>query len=139
MGVRAERSSQGSEPGKFRFLYDDRLPVKEKIKIIATELYGAAGVAYVGTAEKDIEAIEASGLNKLPVCMAKTQLSITDNPDIKGAPKGWTLTVREVRLSAGAGFIVPLTGEIMTVPGLPTSPAAERMDIDADGRITGLS
>ena len=137
--ARAVQHALRSEPGRFRFLYDERLPVKEKIRIIATELYGAAGVAYVGTADKDIETIEASGLNKLPICMAKTQLSITDDPEIKGAPKGWTLTVREVRLSAGAGFIVPLTGEIMTVPGLPSSPAAERMDIDADGRITGLS
>jgi formate--tetrahydrofolate ligase len=128
-----------NESGHFHFLYDEKLPIKKKIDIIATEIYGASGVAYVGTAQEDIEAIEALGLNKLPICMAKTQLSITDNPEMKGAPRGWTLTVRQVRLSAGAGFIVPLTGEVMTVPGLPSNPAAEKMDIDEEGHITGLN
>jgi len=127
------------KPSKFKLLYDEKLPIKEKIKIIATEIYGAKDVAYVGTAEADMKAIEAAGNDKLPICMAKTQLSITDVPDQKGAPKGWTLTVREVRLSAGAGFIVPITGEMMTIPGLPTNPAAERIDIDEKGYITGLN
>ena len=131
--------TMAAEPGHFRFLYDEKLPIKEKIRTIAVELYGAGEVAYVGTADRDIAAIEAWGLDRLPVCMAKTQLSITDDPHVKGAPRGWTLTVRQVRLSAGAGFIVPLTGEIMTIPGLPASPAAERMDIDDSGRITGLN
>ena len=131
--------TMASEPNHFRFLYDEKLPIKEKIKIIATELYGAKDVVYIGTAEKDIVGIETACLNKLPVCIAKTQLSITDNPEIHGAPSGWILTVREVRLSAGAGFIVPLTGAIMTIPGFPAIPAAERMDIDDTGHITGLN
>ena len=141
-GMRLARAVLGTvetKPGRFRLLYDEKLPVKEKVRIIATEIYGAADVRYTSQAESDIKAIEDSGHGALPICMAKTQLSVTDNPDIKGAPTGWTLTVREVRLSAGAGFIVPLTGEIMTIPGLPSSPAAERMDIDDDGKITGLN
>jgi formate--tetrahydrofolate ligase len=128
-----------SKPSKFKVLYDEKLPIKDKIRIIATQIYGAKDVAYVGTAEADMKAIEAAGHDKLPICMAKTQLSITDVPDLKGAPTGWTLTVREVRLSAGAGFIVPLTGEMMTIPGLPTSPQAEKIDIDDRGYITGLN
>ena len=96
-------------------------------------------MVYTGTAPNDMKAIEKSGNDKLPICMAKTQLSITDDPKVKGAPKGWTLTVREVRLSAGAGFIVPLTGKMMTIPGLPTVPAAERINIDDNGHITGLN
>lgn len=127
------------EPSDFKVLYDQNLPIKEKIRIIATEIYGAKDVAYVGTAESDMKSIEAAGMDKLPICMAKTQLSITDIPTVKGAPKGWTMTVREVRLSAGAGFIVPLTGEMMTIPGLPTSPVAEKIDIDDKGYITGLN
>jgi len=127
------------EKSKFKFLYDEKLPIKEKIKIIATEIYGAKDVVYVGTAPKDIEAIEKSGNDKLPICMAKTQLSITDDPKTKGAPRNWVLTVREVRLSNGAGFIVPLTGEIMTMPGLPKVPAAEKINIDDNGYITGLN
>jgi formate--tetrahydrofolate ligase len=127
------------KPSKFKVLYDEKLPIKEKIKTIATQIYGAKDVAYVGSAEADIKAIEAGGNDKLPICMAKTQLSITDIPDLKGAPTGWTLTVREVRLSAGAGFIIPLTGEMMTIPGLPTNPAAERINIDENGYITGLN
>ena len=108
-------------------------------KKIAKEIYGADGVVYTGTAPADIAAIEKAGNDKQPICMAKTQHSITDDPAKKGAPKGWTLTVREVRLSNGAGFIVPLTGKMMTIPGLPTTPAAERIDIDDNGYITGLN
>jgi len=126
-------------PGKFRLLYDEKLPVREKISAIATKIYGARDVSYIGTADADIKAIEAAGYDKLPICMAKTQLSITDVPELKGAPTGWTMKVREVRISAGAGFIVPLTGEMMTIPGLPSHPAAEKIDIDEDGRITGLN
>ena len=126
-------------PGKFRLLYDEKLPVKKKISAIATRIYGARDVSYIGTADADIKAIEAAGYDKLPICMAKTQLSITDVPELKGAPTGWTMKVREVRISAGAGFIVPLTGEMMTIPGLPSHPAAEKIDIDEDGRITGLN
>jgi formate--tetrahydrofolate ligase len=127
------------EKSNFKVLYDQQLPIKKKIEIIAKEIYGAKGVVYTGTAPSDMTAIEKSGNDKLPICMAKTQLSITDDPSKKGAPKDWTLTVREVRLSAGAGFIVPLTGKMMTIPGLPTTPAAEKINIDDKGHITGLN
>ena len=123
----------------FKVLYDEKMSIKEKVKIIATEIYGADDVVYTGTAPADIKAIEAAGNDKLPLCMAKTQLSITDDPSKKGAPTGWVLTVREVRLLAGAGFIVPLTGDIMIMPGLPSVPAAERISIDDNGYITGLN
>ncbi|MGQ9583443.1 MAG: formate--tetrahydrofolate ligase [Thermoplasmatota archaeon] len=137
--ARAVLETMERERADLRFLYDLSLPIKEKIRIIATEVYGAGGVAYTERAERELAAIEGTGHDGLPICMAKTQLSVTDDPSVKGAPRGWTLTVREVRLSSGAGFIVPITGEMMTVPGLPASPAAEKMDIDERGRITGLS
>ncbi len=127
------------EKSNFHVLYDEKLPIKKKIEIIAKEIYGADGVVYVGTAPQNIATIEKQGADKLPICMAKTQLSITDNPKVKGAPKGWTLSVREVRLSAGAGFIVPLTGEMSTMPGLPVEPVAEKINIDDKGHITGLN
>ena len=127
------------EKAEFKVLYDENSPIKDKIRTIAKEVYGAQDVVYTGTAPGDISVIEAAGNDKLPICMAKTQLSITDDPAKKGAPKDWVLTVREVRLSAGAGFIVPLTGEMMIMPGLPTTPAAERIDIDDKGHITGLN
>jgi formate--tetrahydrofolate ligase len=129
----------GTQKSEFHPLYDVELPIEEKIRIIATEVYGAKDVRYVGTALRDIRAIEVAGYGKLPVCMAKTQLSITDDPKRKGAPRGWTLTVKEVLVSAGAGFIVPLCGDIMLIPGLPSEPAAERIDITDDGRFIGLS
>lgn len=127
------------EKSNFKVLYDVSLPIKKKIEVLAKEIYGADGVVYTGTAPLDMAAIEKSGNDKLPICMAKTQHSLTDDGSKKGAPKGWVLTVREVRLSAGAGFIVPLTGKMMTIPGLPTVPAAERINIDDNGYITGLN
>jgi formate--tetrahydrofolate ligase len=128
------------EKANFKFLYDEKMSIKEKIKIVATEIYGAKDVVYTGTAPKDIEAIEKAGNDKLPLCMAKTQLSLTDDPKKIGAPRDWMLTVREVRLSNGAGFIVPLTGEIMTMPGLPVVPSAEKIDVnDETGWISGLN
>ncbi|MEW5865496.1 MAG: formate--tetrahydrofolate ligase [Bacillota bacterium] len=126
------------EKPNFRFLYDLDVPVKDKIETLATEIYGADGVVYVGTAERDIKVIEEQGLGNLPICMAKTQLSLSDDPALRGAPRGWKLNVREVRVSAGAGFIVPLCGQMMTMPGLPTHPAAENVDIDDEGKIVGL-
>ncbi|MEW6228763.1 MAG: formate--tetrahydrofolate ligase [Bacillota bacterium] len=126
------------EKPNFKFLYDLNLPVRDKIETLATEIYGADGVVYVGTAERDIKVIEEQGLGNLPICMAKTQLSLSDDPALRGAPRGWKLNVREVRVSAGAGFIVPLCGQMMTMPGLPTHPAAENVDIDDEGRIVGL-
>ena len=122
----------------FAPIYHPELPIKEKIGILAREIYGADGVVYTASADKDISRLTKLGFDKLPICMAKTQHSLTDNPDLKGAPKGWELTIREVRVSAGAGFLVGLTGEIMTMPGLPKVPAAEAVDIDDDGIIVGL-
>ena len=127
-----------SEKPNFHVLYDEKLPIKEKISTLATEIYGADGVAYTAGAEKNIETLTKLGYDKMPLCIAKTQFSLTDDPTKMGAPKGWTLTVREVRASAGAGFLVCLTGEIMTMPGLPKRPAAEAVDIDDDGAIVGL-
>jgi len=127
------------EKSNFKVLYDVNLSIKKKIEVLAKEIYGADGVVYTGSAPADIAAIEKAGNDKQPLCMAKTQHSLTDDPSRKGAPKGWTLTVREVRLSNGAGFIVPLTGKMMTIPGLPSVPAAERINIDDKGYITGLN
>lgn len=123
----------------FRPLYGTDLPIKEKIRTIATEIYGAKDVQYSGSSENDILTIQRTGNDALPVCMAKTQHSLSDDPRLKGAPTGWTLTVKEVTVSAGAGFIVVICGDIMLIPGLPSAPAAERMDISGDGVITGLS
>lgn len=126
------------QKANFRPLYDWNLPIKKKIEILAEAVYGAAGVEYAGTAEQDIAALEQMGKGNLPLCMAKTQHSLSDNPALKGAPTGWHLTVREVRASLGAGFLIPITGGILTMPGLPEVPAAEQVDIDASGKITGL-
>jgi formate--tetrahydrofolate ligase len=122
----------------FRFLYDLERPLKEKIETIAREIYGAGQVAYTKQAEEELAFLEGLGYGKLPVCMAKTQASITDDPAVRGAPRGFTVTVRQARISAGAGFVVALTGTIMTMPGLPRVPAAEAIDITPDGRIEGL-
>lgn len=127
-----------TQKANFRYLYDLELPIKEKIEKIAKEIYGADGVKYTEKAEADINTLTELGFSSLPLCMAKTQMSLSDNPDLKGAPKGWLLTVREVRPSIGAGFLVPVTGEIRTMPGLPEHPAAENIDIDEKGHITGL-
>lgn len=127
------------EDGKnFQFLYPEDLPLPEKIRTIAQKIYGADDVALTAQAKKDLEAIEKQGLGNLPVCMAKTQYSLSDNPALLGRPTGFSVTVRELRLSAGAGFVVALTGDIMTMPGLPKKPAAEIIDIDNDGQISGL-
>jgi formate--tetrahydrofolate ligase len=128
-----------TEQSTFHPLYDIKMPIKDKIRLIATEIYGAKDVRYIGTANRDIRTIELAGNNDLPICMAKTQLSITDDPKLKGAPKGWTLNVKEVLLSAGAGFIIPLCGEITLIPGLPSEPAAERMNYTNEGKFIGLS
>ena len=132
-------SALSEEKNEFAPLYDWHLPVKEKIGIIAQEIYGAEDVVYTPKADEDIRALTEMGYGSLPLCIAKTQHSLSDNPALKGAPTGWTLTVREVRASLGAGFLVPLTGEMMTMPGLPKEPAARRIDIGKDGTIVGLS
>src|SRR6056297_95109 len=122
----------------FHHIYDSSMSPKEKIESIAKKIYGAKEVQYTARAEKDLESIMEQGLGHLLVCMAKTQSSISDDPSRLGRPEGFTLTVREVRLSAGAGFIVPITGSVMTMPGLPKKPAALKIDIDENGQITGL-
>ncbi len=126
------------QPSPFKPLYDLDLSIKEKIEIINREIYGGKDVAFTDKALKELKLIESMGYGDLPVCMAKTQYSLTDNPALLGRPEGFTLTVKEVRLSAGAGFVVALTGEIMTMPGLPKTPGANKIDIDENGRITGL-
>ena len=126
------------KPSQFKPLYDAQLPIKEKLEIIAREIYRADGVNYTKAAEKAIAEIEALGKDKLPVCVAKTQYSLSDDPTKLGKPENFTITVRDVRLSAGAGFIVALTGDIMTMPGLPKQPAAYNIDVDTDGNIKGL-
>ena len=126
------------EPGDFRFAYPDELDIRGKIEAVAKRVYHAGAVAFTGSAEKELRQLEALGFGSLPVCMAKTQYSFSDDPAKLGAPEDFTLTVRKLKVSAGAGFIVALTGDIMTMPGLPKSPAAERIDVDENGRISGL-
>ena len=126
------------DPSDFHPLYDAALPIKEKIEAIASRIYGAAAVSYSAAAEKMIREIEALGKADLPICVAKTQYSLSDDPAKLGRPQGFTVHVKEIRLSAGAGFIVALTGDIMTMPGLPKAPAAYQIDVDADGHISGL-
>jgi formate--tetrahydrofolate ligase len=127
------------EPADFRFLYPEEASLREKIEAIATKVYGADGVAYDMRASAQLDSYEKNGFGRLPVCMAKTHLSISSDPTLLGAPTGWTLPVREVRASVGAGFIYPLCGEMRTMPGLSASPAAARIDIDENGEIVGLS
>ncbi len=127
------------EPSDFRLLYPDEASLREKIETIATKVYGAAHVEYSPQANRQLDTYERAGFGNLPVCVAKTHLSISSDPTLKGAPTGWTLPVREVRASVGAGFVYPICGEMRTMPGLSSNPAAVRIDIDADGDIVGLS
>ena len=126
------------EPSDFRFAYDLQMTIEEKLEAIATKVYHADGVDLVGQARTQLKQLEELGFGDLPICMAKTQYSFTDDQTKLGAPEGFTVTVRNVKVSAGAGFLVALTGEIMTMPGLPRVPAAEKIDVTADGRIVGL-
>ncbi|MBQ6775763.1 MAG: formate--tetrahydrofolate ligase [Synergistaceae bacterium] len=126
------------KPSDFKFIYEESMTPKEKINAIATKIYGADGVDFTPQAEKDLKLIHEVGKDNLLVCMAKTQYSLTDDPAIIGRPKGFRITVREVRLSAGAGFLVAITGTIMTMPGLPKRPAAFNIDVDENGKISGL-
>jgi len=126
------------EDSDFAPLYDADASIKEKIETVATEIYGADGVNYVGSAEEDIQRMEELGMDDVPVCMSKTFHSLSDDASLKGVPEGWELDVRELYPSAGAGFVVALTGDVLTLPGLPNEPAAANMDIDADGTISGL-
>ncbi|MDY2984341.1 MAG: formate--tetrahydrofolate ligase [Synergistes jonesii] len=135
----AEKVIEACEkPNAFHYLYDEKQSPKEKIEKIATKIYGADGVVYTDKAEKDLKKIHELGKDELLVCMAKTQASISDDPNKKGRPTNYKLTVREVRMSAGAGFIIPITGSIMTMPGLPKRPAACGIDVDENGKVSGL-
>ena len=137
----AEKVVEVSERGgemNFAPIYDEKASIDEKINTIAKEIYGADGVVYTPKAKKAIARLEKQGFDKLPICMAKTQYSLSDDPSLLGRPSGFEITVREVMVSAGAGFVVALTGDVMTMPGLPKVPAANNMDIDKDGKIVGL-
>ena len=126
------------QPNDFRFCYDLDQPLREKIRTIVHRIYHGKHCLFLPAVEKQLQVLEDLGYGKLPICMAKTQYSFTDDQTVLGAPEGFTVTVRDVKVSAGAGFVVALTGSIMTMPGLPKVPAAERIDVDADGKITGL-
>jgi formate--tetrahydrofolate ligase len=136
----AEAAAEAAEePGGFRFLYPDEACLRDKIETIATRVYGADGVDYSPAAARQLDGYERNGFGRMPVCIAKTQLSLSHDPARKGAPAGWRLPVREVRASVGAGFIYPICGEMRTMPGLASNSAAERIDIDADGNVVGLA
>lgn len=126
------------EENDFRFLYSLDMSIKEKIETLAREVYGAKSVSYTATAERDLKRISAIGMDQAPICIAKTQSSLSDNPKLLGKPEGFEFNVRGIEIAAGAGFVVPLSGNIMRMPGLPKSPAALRIDIDSDGNISGL-
>lgn len=126
------------QPADFHYMYEVEQSIPEKIEAIAKAIYGADGVDFTAPAKKQLAEIEALGLDKIPICMAKTQYSLSDDATKLGRPEGFRITVKELRISAGAGFIVALTGNILTMPGLPKKPAAENMDIDVNGKITGL-
>jgi formate--tetrahydrofolate ligase len=128
-----------AEPSSFHFLYPDQASLTEKIETVATKVYGADGVDYSAQAVRQLETYERAGFGHLPVCIAKTHLSISSDPKLKGAPTGWRLPVREVRASVGAGFVYPICGDMRTMPGLGSSPAATRIDLDSHGAIVGLS
>ena len=136
----AQMVMEEADSGKsqFQMLYPDEMPLKEKIETIAREIYGADGVTYSPSAEMSLKAIERLGYGNLPVCMAKTQYSLTDDPKKLGRPTGFNINIRTARVSAGAGFVVCETGKVMTMPGLPRTPSAFNIDVDADGKITGL-
>ncbi len=122
----------------FQLLYPDEMPLADKIHTIATRIYGASGVDFLPAARKSLMQYEALGYGNLPICMAKTQYSLSHDAALRNRPTGFTVPIREVRLSAGAGFITPLCGEMRTMPGLPSRPGGENIDIDADGNIVGL-
>ncbi|MCM8783149.1 MAG: formate--tetrahydrofolate ligase, partial [Candidatus Omnitrophica bacterium] len=127
------------QPKNFHFLYPLELPIKEKIRIIATRIYGAKDVEYSKEAEEKIRLFTQRGWDKLPICMAKTHLSLSHDPHLKGKPSGFVLPIRDIRASCGAGFLYPLCGKIQTMPGLPSHPRGEMIDIDEKGNIVGLS
>jgi formate--tetrahydrofolate ligase len=132
----SEILDQPAQP--FTPLYDWKSPMEEKIQTIAQKVYGAKAIDYTTQAKRDLRKIKRLGLEHLPVCIAKTQKSLSDNPKLLGRPKDFLVTVRTIEIAAGAGFVIPITGDIMRMPGLPSTPAAEQIDIDEAGNITGL-
>jgi formate--tetrahydrofolate ligase len=127
-----------AEPGQFQMLYGDEATLRQKIESVATEVYGADGVDYLPAAASQLDRYEQAGFGGLPVCIAKTHLSISSDPKLRGAPRGWRLPVREARANVGAGFVYLVSGDMRTMPGLSSSPAAERIDIDDNGNVVGL-
>ena len=139
LAAAVERACKANDEANFKFLYDVNKTIKEKIEIISKEIYGADGVEYTDLANKQIEQYEKSGFGNLPICMAKTQYSFSCDPAAKGVPTGFKITVREIRSCAGAGFLYPIAGDIMTVPGLPTRPGFMDVDVDLEtGDVIGL-
>jgi formate--tetrahydrofolate ligase len=126
------------EPSAFRLLYEDSATLRQKVETIATEVYGADGIDILPAAARQLDTYERAGFGSLPVCIAKTHLSISSDPGRKGAPNGWRLPVREARANVGAGFVYLVSGDMRTMPGLSSSPAAERIDIDEQGNVVGL-
>ena len=135
----AEAAEAPEQTGGFRFLYPAQAPLREKIEAVATQVYGAGGVDYAPAAARQLDTYERNGFGGFPVCIAKTQLSLSADPRLKGAPTGWRLPVMQVRASVGAGFVYPICGDMRTMPGLASHSAAERIDIDANGEVVGLS
>ena len=127
-----------NNPSKFHYLYDLNMPIKEKIETIAKKMYGAGRVVYTVVAERDIELCKKLKIDKFPICIAKTQYSLSDDPKLLGRPEGFKITVREIKFSSGAGFLVPMTGKITTMPGLPAKPSSDKIDIDDKGNVSGL-
>ena len=127
-----------AEPGEFHMLYDDEATLRQKIEAVATEIYGAEGVDYSAGGGGQLDMYERAGFGSFPVCIAKTHLSISSDPALRGAPRGWRLPVREARANVGAGFVYLISGDMRTMPGLSSSPAAERIDIDENGNVVGL-
>ena len=138
MALAAEVVRLCEQESNFTFAYDVEESIEAKLNAIAKRIYHADGVALTPGARKQMKELEANGFGNLPICMAKTQYSFSDDPALLGAPRGFTVTVRNLKVSAGAGFLVALTGDIMTMPGLPKVPAAEKIDVDETGKITGL-
>jgi formate--tetrahydrofolate ligase len=127
-----------TKESNFKFLYEDELNIVEKVNKVCKEIYGAGNVNFSAAAKKTLDQIDKLGFNHFPVCIAKTQYSLSDDPKVLGRPEGFEVTVKEIRISAGAGFIVVLLGDVMTMPGLPKKPAALNIDIDEDGNVVGL-
>jgi formyltetrahydrofolate synthetase len=138
LAMAVQAACEAADESNFKFLYELDLGIKEKIKIICSEIYGADGVDYSDVAEAQIAQYEKSGFDKFPICMAKTQYSFSCDPAAKGVPTGFRVAVREIRSCAGAGFLYPIAGDIMTIPGLPTRPGFFDVDLDEDGQVVGL-